>query len=272
VASDEDSNREELAHFLRSRRRRVTPASVGLATGPRRRSPGLLREEVAVLAGLSPTWYTYLEQGRKIRPSPEVLDSLARVLSLSEDERRYMHLLVHGQLSRPAPLNTPSTADQLTCQLVDLTEESPYPVYAVNQYCDLLAWNKAAAEWYEDWAELGPAEHNILHWMLVSSSARKCLVDWEDDVRDVVARWRTDTAKWNYDERVQRIVADLSLISPQFARWWADHEVQEHRSRVRRLRHPRFGIRTMRVLPVTSPEFPTAMTIFHLPVTQVSGD
>lgn len=265
VAPESDRNREELAHFLRSRRRRITPADVGMPAGPRRRSPGLLREEVAVLAGLSPTWYTYLEQGRKIRPSPEVLDSLARVLLLSEDERRYMHLLVHGEASRATPLNPEWTPAEVAAHLVDLTNPITYPVYAVNQYCDLLAWNQSAAEWYGDWSALGSGERNILYWMLLSAQAHKCLVDWEDDVRDVVARWRTDAAKWGHDTRVERIVAELSRASTHFSDWWGEHGVQEHRSRTRRLRHPQIGIRTLRVLPVTSPESPAVVTVFHLP-------
>lgn len=267
MAPNDDSNREELAHFLRSRRRRVTPADVGLATGPRRRSPGLLREEVAVLAGLSPTWYTYLEQGRKIRPSPEVLDSLARVLLLTEDERRYMHVLVHGQVNQSVPLDTELTSGELIERLVDLSYEIPYPVYSVDRYCDLLAWNQAAADWYEDWAPR-PAEHNFLHWLLFTPQARERLVDWENEAQDVVARWRSETAKWRGDRRIQRMVAELREVSPHFAGWWDDHDVQEHRSRTRRFRHPELGIRAMRVLPVTSPEFPTATVVFHLPVEQ----
>jgi transcriptional regulator with XRE-family HTH domain len=266
VAPDNDGSREELAHFLRSRRRRITPADVGMPVGPRRRSPGLLREEVAVLAGLSPTWYTYLEQGRKIRPSPEVLDSLARVLLLTEGERRYMHLLVYGQTGKPASLDDELTPGTLAAQLVDLTNAIPHPVYAVNQYCDLLAWNRSAAEWYGDWASPGPDEPNFLYWILLSDQAPKHLVDWEDDARDIVARWRMYAARWGHDERFRRIVAELGRTSAHFSGWWDEYDVQEHRARTRRLRHPDMGIRTMRILPAISPESPTVLTIFHLPV------
>ena len=92
-----DRSRTALSDFLRSRRQRITPEQVGLPSGPRRRISGLRREEIAVLTGISPTWYTYLEQGRDIRPSNEVLDNLARVLQLDEDERVYLYLLVNGQ-------------------------------------------------------------------------------------------------------------------------------------------------------------------------------
>src|SRR5689334_23475222 len=120
-----DDSRRELAGFLRSRRARITPAQVGLPTGPRRRTAGLRREEVAVLAGVSPTWYTYLEQGREIQPSPEVLDSLAQVLRLSEDERRYLHSLVRGAPGVPLAAEIP--AADLIRQLTASFDGSPYP-------------------------------------------------------------------------------------------------------------------------------------------------
>jgi transcriptional regulator with XRE-family HTH domain len=123
--STDDASRRELATFLRSRRERITPADVGLPAGPRRRTHGLRREEVAVLAGVSPTWYTYLEQGRGIQPSREVLDSLARVLRLSEDERRYIHSLAHGAVIQTAPLDADVPADQLIEQIISTFEESP---------------------------------------------------------------------------------------------------------------------------------------------------
>ncbi|HEY7487060.1 MAG TPA: helix-turn-helix transcriptional regulator [Streptosporangiaceae bacterium] len=104
MSSRSGDSRQELARFLKSRRAKVTPAAAGLPTGLRRRTTGLRREEVAVLAGLSPTWYTYLEQGRDIHPSAQVLDALARVLRLTEDERRYLHMLALGAVHGPQPL------------------------------------------------------------------------------------------------------------------------------------------------------------------------
>lgn len=149
--SDDGWSRQELARFLRSRRARVTPEQVGFPAGAHRRTKGLRREEVAVLAGLSPTWYTYLEQGRDIRPSIQVLDSLARVLDLSEDERRYMHTLAHGQVVNPQPLEAEEARGGTMRRVVGLMGDNLYPVYATDVYCDLIAWNDAAAEWYDDW-------------------------------------------------------------------------------------------------------------------------
>jgi transcriptional regulator with XRE-family HTH domain len=266
--SDGNHSRRELGRFLRTRRERISPETVGLPTGPRRRTLGLRREEVAVLAGLSPTWYTYLEQARDIRPSPEVLDSLARVLQLSEDERRYMHLLAYGEVIRPGRLETEIPGEQLLKQIIGLMDASPYPVYSVNRYCDLVGWNKAATEWYDDWGQCPPGECNFLRWMLCSPVARQVLVDWESDARDIVARWRAEVAKWPEDTRIPRLINELSQISPLFMRWWNDHDVREHRSRIRRFRHPELGVQSLRIVVVQAAEFMLTGIVVHVPTAE----
>ncbi|MEU5697009.1 helix-turn-helix transcriptional regulator [Actinosynnema sp. NPDC020468] len=262
----DNTNKDELGRFLRSRRERITPASVGLPTGPRRRTKGLRREEVAVLAGLSPTWYTYLEQGRDIRPSPEVLDSLARVLGLSEDERRYMHMLAYGQVVNPKPLRLDVPVPDLVGRLVGLTASNTYPVYATNQYCDLLAWNPAALEWYDDWSVLPEGRRNFLRWLLTSPVARRRLPDWEDDTRDTVARWRAEVAKAPDDRRMRELVTEFGELDSDFTRWWNDHEVQEHRSAIRRFRLGNAPVRTLRIVPVQSVALSSCGIVFHVPV------
>lgn len=261
----DSAGRQELARFLRTRRRRVTPEQVGLPVGPRRRVSGLRREEVAILAGLSPTWYTYLEQGRDIRPSPEVLNSLAVVLKLTEDERRYMHVLVYGQVVSPRPLDEEVSAAELLRQFAACFQDSPYPMYATNQYCDLLAWNPAATDWYDDWSRMAPGECNIMRWMLTSGRARERMVDWEIDTRDAVSRWRAEAGRWQDDERLIKLVAEFARLSPEFARWWDEHDVREHRSGLRRLKHPVLGVRALRIVPMRSPEIEPAGIVFHLP-------
>ncbi|HEU5158526.1 MAG TPA: helix-turn-helix transcriptional regulator [Streptosporangiaceae bacterium] len=261
----DEATRRELGEFLRSRRARVRPQDVGFPVGARRRTQGLRREEVAVLAGLSPTWYTYLEQGRDIRPSTEVLDSLARVLQLTEDERRYMHTLAYGQVIQPQPLDSKVPPDDVLRQIVATTNNSPYPVYATDVYCDLIAWNEAATEWYDDWDNLPAGECNILHWMLTAEKARKRLIGWESDTRDIVARWRAEVAKWPDDDLLRRRIAEFTELSPDFVRWWNDRDVQEHRAKVRRFRHPQLGEQVMRIVPVYTPESAPSIIVFHLP-------
>ncbi|HEX5120952.1 MAG TPA: helix-turn-helix transcriptional regulator [Pseudonocardiaceae bacterium] len=260
-----DRNRHELGRFLRTRRQRIPPGQVGLPAGPRRRTHGLRREEVAVLAGLSPTWYTYLEQARDIRPSPEVLDSLARVLQLTEDERRYMHVLAYGEVIRPEPLETDIPSREILQQVVDLMSASPYPVYCSNQYCDLITWNPAASEWFDDWGRMPPKERNFLRWQLCAPQARRVLVDWEDDTRDIVARWRSEVAKWPGNGRIDELIAEFTEVSPHFREWWHDHNVREHRSRLRRFRHPRLGVQLLRMVVLSGPEFAPAAAVVHIP-------
>jgi transcriptional regulator with XRE-family HTH domain len=272
MSVDENANRRELASFLRSRRERIEPDEVELPRSPRRRIRGLRREEVAVLAGVSTSWYTYLEQGRKISPSPEVLDSLARVLHMTEDERRYMHVLAYGQVSRPAPLVADYAGQKMLLQVMALVADSPYPIYAGDHRGDLLAWNDAAIEWYGDWNELAPKERNIVWWMLLSPQAKLRLADWETDVRDSVARWRAESAKWPGDERTRELLAELARRSPEFTPMWDSPDVLEHRSRVRRFHHPVLGLQTLRILPVSSMEFPTSAIIFHFPPEPAESD
>jgi transcriptional regulator with XRE-family HTH domain len=226
----------------------------------------LRREEVAVLAGVSPTWYTYLEQGRGIQPSREVLDSLARVLRLSEDERRYVHSLAHGAVIHTSPLDAEVSPQELIGQMIALFETSPYPVYAADHHCDLLGWNPAAHEWYDDWYALPPEERNILRWMLCSPVARTRLLDWEDATKDAVARWRAESGKHSADPVLEARVAELTRLSPDFRAWWSQHNVMEHRSRIRRFRHVRLGVQVMRIIPVLSPEIVPAGVVLHVPV------
>jgi transcriptional regulator with XRE-family HTH domain len=264
--TDVSNSRRELGRFLRTRRERIPPDQVGLPAGPRRRTNGLRREEVAVLAGLSPTWYTYLEQARDIRPSPEVLDSLARVLRLTEDERRYMHVLAYGEVIHPEPLDTEVSSDELVRRTVAITNSSEYPVYAANRYTDLIAWNPAATEWYDDWSCLPEHQRNMLHWMLTSPIAESRLRDWEADTKDIIARWRRMTANLVDDHTLRQRVGDLMAVSPRFARWWNDHDVKEHRSKLRHFRHPKYGDVDFRLIVLEAPEFTPSFVVYHLPV------
>lgn len=261
-----EDSRRELARFLRTRRERIRPADVGLPVGSRRRTTGLRREEVAVLAGLSPTWYTYLEQGRDIHPSAEVLDSLARVLALTEDEYRYMHLLAGAKGGEPRPLASDICAEEIVRQLVRTTVQSPYPTYAVNLYCDLVAWNPAATTYYTDFGRLPDDRRNMLRWLLASPEARERLPEWHEDVHDIVARWRVMTANHEDDGRLDKLITEFRELSTEFECWWDAHDVREHRTRVRQLMHPRLGAQPMRLIVVQAPDFAPCVVVFHVPL------
>ncbi len=255
--------RRQLGEFLRSRRERIEPADVGLPPGLRRRTSGLRREEVAVLSGLSPTWYTYLEQGRDINPSSQVLDSLAQVLKLSDDERQYLYSLV---APNEPPTPAPDAAAAMIEQFVHLADDSPFPVYGINLYSEVLAWNPAAADYYTDFGSLPAGKRNMLRWMLEAPEARERLADWEEDTRAVVARLRAMSANRDGDQQLATMIGELKETSPEFSEWWSDHDVLGHGGQLRRFNHPEHGERTLRLMIAHSPDFEPAIVVFHLPL------
>ncbi|MCP9955514.1 helix-turn-helix transcriptional regulator [Actinomadura madurae] len=261
-------HRQELAAFLRSRRARIRPEDAGLPRGHRRRLTGLRREEVALLAGVSSTWYTYVEQGRLgVNPSRQVLDSLARVLHLDDDETRHLHQLA-DRAAVDAGLDADLSPAELARELVHLSEEIPYPVYAADVHCDLIAWNPATTGYYADFSRLPAERRNMMWWLIGNAEAKERLPDWEDDVRDVVARWRRVSASVADQERLRGQVAEYRSISPEFATWWDTHDVREHRTRARRFTHPQLGTVTLRLIVVDSAEMaPSSFVVYHAPVT-----
>ncbi len=257
-------SRRELGSFLRSRRERIDPTTVGLPGGRRRRTAGLRREEVAILAGVSPTWYTYLEQGRSINPSVEVLDSLARVLKLSEDEWSYLHLLAYGQQTFGDDVRDEPRIEALIWQLVE-AHDPHQPVFAANQIADILAWNTSAVEWFTDFGKLPEGRRNAVWWTFMDPLARERLVYWEEEARDVMGRLRAVSARRPGDTRLTSLVADLNDGSPDFRAWWKDHSISGQTPRLRWLRHPVHGIRAMNLMvayPVGTEEIGIE---FHLP-------
>ena len=231
----------------------------------RRRTPGLRREEVAALAGLSTTWYTYLEQGRGHDVSPAVLDSVARVLRMSEDERRYMHHLAFGYVVDPRPLHEEVVIGKLQEQIVAIAESHPYPVYMVDHAANLIAWNSAAEDWYDQWGELRAPERNFLVWLLTSPKAKETFVDWEMVAHDTVARWRGDIAKFPMDKLVSDRIHELHEKSKEFVQWWSGQEVREHRSGIRLMFHPRIGVLPLRIVPMTTYHDAAPLVVYHFP-------
>ncbi len=263
--------RDALARFLRSRRERIDPTSVGLPPRNRRRTPGLRREDVSVLAGVSPTWYAYLEQGRDINPSPALLDSIARVLRCTEQERQYMHVLAYGR--RPAtPHPDLTAATTALCELVALFEHLQYPVYAFDDIADLIGWNSATADWYDDFDEVQGGRPNMLIWLLTSETARKRLVNWAEDCRDIVARYRSFVAARHQNPRIARFIEELRAESPEFKCWWDEQEVRGQARRPRVFRHPERGVRRMYIQVLVPTESDDLRVAFHLPAPGVAPE
>ncbi len=230
--------RRELAQFLRTRRERLSPEAVGLPSGARRRTPGLRREELALVAGIGVTWYTRLEQGRDITVSPQVLESLARVFDLDSAERNHLFVLAREQLpADPSPL-TGIISPALQCILDTM---GIYPAYVANQRWDIVAWNQAMCRVYKDFGALAIHERNILRFMFTNSIQRVLLVDWEKEAQGMLALFRASTERYVGEAWFKALVADLEQISPEFRVWWALHDIQAAHAGPKELNHPLVG-------------------------------
>jgi len=228
----------ELGDLLRSRRERLQPADVGLPPGTRRRTRGLRREEVALLAAISPTYYAFLEQGREVRPSRQVLDALAKALRLDAAERAHVHELVHGAAPRDGG-GAGETLAPAVAALVDRLD--PCPTYVTGRRWDVLAANRAARALWPDWPTLAPDARNMLWWMFTDPGARRLFVDWEPEASALLARFRSAAARHVDDPDFAELIARLHAASPEVRAWCPRHEIAPLSSGTKRLRHPALG-------------------------------
>ncbi len=256
----------ELGHFLRTRRERLTPDAVGFPAGPRRRTTGLRREEVAALAHLSVSWYTHLEQGRPIRPSVEVLDNLARTLRLDRAEHRYLHALAAGPAPSVHPLPVPDPeALSVVRALVGASDDMPYPAYAVDAGGNFLACNAHMPEWYADFSGATGRDNNMAWWLITSPEARERIAGWHDDARDFTARTRYVMGTNAIHPSARDLVRAMRAASPEFRGWWDAHEVVDQEARNRTFHHPRLGLRSLRLAVVRPAVNPAVSIVFHVP-------
>jgi transcriptional regulator with XRE-family HTH domain len=231
------AGRAELAAFLRARRARVSPHDAGLPAVGRRRTPGLRRQEVAQLAGMSVDYYIRLEQGRGPHPSRQVLSALARALMLTADERDYLFRMaseVPPQRARPGREITPGIR-----HLLDSMPTTP--AYVVDAAYNILAWNQLATSFIGDLS--GHADRNMIRWMFRWPPADSI---WSDEhvlgfARATVADLRAGYARYPGDPEIESLVTELLALSPQFAEMWAAHEVEVRGPMLKRINHPQAG-------------------------------
>ncbi|MGP2436761.1 helix-turn-helix domain-containing protein [Streptomyces sp. JW3] len=231
----------ELGDFLKARRRALSPAAAGLPGGGRRRVPGLRREEVALLASVSPDYYARLEQGRR-RASEPVLEALARVLRLSADERAYLFGLSGKDSGRPRRRPAQRVRPQLRRLLDDLTYT---PALVLGRCTDILAWNPPAAALFTDFALLPAERRNFVRLVFREPAVRALYVDWHYMARACVAQLRMETAQDPADPRLTALVAELSARDADFRRWWDDHRVATRTAGSKAMRHPVAGDLTL---------------------------
>jgi transcriptional regulator with XRE-family HTH domain len=229
--------KSELSEFLRSRRERLRPVDVGLPDRGQRRVPGLRREEVATLAGVSTDYYVRLEQGRNISASADVLDALARALHLDDAERLHLH-----DLAKPRPFRRSTPPPQRIRPGVRLMlDRLDTPAFVLGRRMDILATNRLCRALLADFDAMPAGERNHARWVFLDPRARELYGDWETVARENVAILRMDAGRHPDDERLAALIGELSVKSPEFARWWADHDVLVRGHGTKRYRHPIVG-------------------------------
>ncbi len=261
------SRRAELGAFLRARRARLRPSDVGLPEGDPalRRTPGLRREEIAELSGVGVTWYTYLEQGRDISASAQVIDALARALLLDPDEHRHLR-----HLAGLAPPDTPSgegerPRDRLR-RLVDAAAPNAACVYDAR--FDYLAWNTPYTLLRHDPLTLPPDRRNLLWMMFTDPGNRARMVHWERAARALISQFRAAMGHRQGDPAFTALVTALSEVSPEFREWWADYPVRRFRPATVAIDHPEIGRLDLEMFQLRPAEHPDLLLVLQVPANE----
>lgn len=237
INQSELARHQELAQFLRSRRARLSPEQVGLPKGTRRRTPGLRRGEVASLAGVSAEWYTWLEQGRDIQVSVQLLGSLARVLQLDANERAHLFLLA---LKQPSPAETFSVPTISPTIQQFLNQLGPIPACVVDVRLNVLAWNIPYCVVFGDFATLSERERNLI-WRLFTAPSQQGSEEREGILRVYVGQFRAEYGRFINDPWWTKQVAELSQISQEFRDLWGRHDVINVSEGQKLIHHPLLG-------------------------------
>jgi transcriptional regulator with XRE-family HTH domain len=233
----EKARRAELGSFLKARRAGLRPQDVGLPPGPRRRTPGLRREEVALLAGVGVSWYTWLEQGRPINASWQVLDAVARTLQLDGAGRWHLYRLAEAMPLRS--MTKPAAVPEAVCDV--LRSLDPLPAVLINARFDIIETNSAHEEMFWEWHTL-PCVHKNLLWCAVTEPrAREMFLNYDEEIPYMVARLRAAYAQHVGDPEWDEDIRRLAGLSKEFAELWARHEVAAPAARTLRFSHPDVG-------------------------------
>lgn len=245
---------QALSDFLKSRRAAISPAAAGLPEGSRRRTPGLRREEVAQLAGVSNTWYTWLEQGRDIKVSPSVLECIAAALRLTKDERSYLFALAldNGPGSMIYPQEESSVIHPSLQKI--LQELKSCPTIISDRHCGIVGWNEAAAHVFLDFAKLPPEQRNMISLLFVRKEFRRLAVNWEQFVRGYLSIFRAYYGQYLEDRWYDEFIAEMKEQHPEFNQLWEESRVSSAPDVVLEFRHAKAG-----------------KMLFHLTSLQVQG-
>ncbi len=253
-------SRSEFGDFLRSRREKLRPETVGLPSGRRRRTPGLRREEVAELADIGVDWYIRLEQGRAVNPSVATIEALARALRLGEVD--YAHLRA---LARHAD-HRAFSRECVPAMVRRLVERLDQPAYVTGRRWDILAWNAAATAIFTDFGRQAEEERNILSYMLTEPGARQLFgAAWATEAKRMVAQFRITYDLWAGEPAFLELVARLRRGSPEFAIWWEEHDIRSVVSGQKLLHHPTKGLLCFAYASFQSNDDPALKLVIYTP-------
>lgn len=238
------SQRQLLAEFLRARRARIAPDNLGAPNQARRRTPGLRREEVAVMAGVGVSWYTWLEQGRNLNPSPQALQRLAVVLKLVPDETTYLFELAGHAVPRGAEPTRETIGAPLRRVLDQMAQA---PAYVLNRHWDRIAWNDAALGLLGDFRKEPKEQLNMVRRVFTNAATRRYVQNWEDIARSELSEFAASCARHPDDPRISALVKELMDASAEFRAWWPQRDVTASRARRTLIKHPRVGVIALEV-------------------------
>jgi hypothetical protein len=256
-----ERRRAELGGFLKARRARLSPGDFGMPRGSRRRTPGLRREEVALLAGVGVTWYTWLEQGRQINASMQVLDAVARTLRLDRVEREHLY-----RLAEATPLRTECARKQVPDSIREIVHSlEPLPASLVNSRFDILLSNDASEELFWEWHSMPCIHKNTLWCCVTEPTARSKLAEYDTQIPYMVARLRSAYSRHIGDQDWEEDIRRLASLSREFADLWARHEVAEPEPRVLTYFHPQAGPLSLAVSELELPDMPEARIVVYTP-------
>jgi transcriptional regulator with XRE-family HTH domain len=263
------SRSNPLGSYLKDRRTRLDPAAFGFSG--RRRTPGLRREEIAQRANISPTWYTWLEQGRGGAPSAAVLNRIAKGLMLTEPEREHLFMLGLGHPPEVRYKPVEGVTPRLQ-RVLDAMELSPAIIKTATW--DVVGWNKAAAALLMDYSQLPREERNILRLMFGSARVRAKQEDWQSVARFVVGAFRADVARAGAgaSEEVSKLIDELCRLSPEFEALWQDNDVVAHGEGVKRIHHPEAGLLELEFSSFAVEGRPELAMIVYNPASRADAD
>ncbi len=255
------AQRVQLSEFLKSCRARLPPASVGLSPAARRRTPGLRREDVAALAGLSATWYTWLEQGRDVRASDRVLESLSRTLRMSPEERDYLFSLAQH---RSAP-TLPSREFEISPAVRRTLDALNLPALVMTPRWDVIYWNRLMTAAIRDYGAMPPKERNLIKILMTSPERRANTDDYQAMARRILSKLRVDYGQAGPDPSFDALIEEMNEISPMFRELWRSPEITGHSEGVHPERHPVLGVITFAHSSYVVEGFPTLRVVIYAP-------